>query len=174
MPNEDPKKAAGDPFHVAVISDTHIPERAPILPPPLVRHLVHADLILHCGDFTSAKVYDDLRLIAETRAVYGNCDSYELSSRLPEKEIVEVNGKVIGMVHGSGPPRGLLDRVKREFNDCDVVLFGHSHIPLIERDGGVLYANPGSPTDRFSAPHPTYLRLMIGEKIRAELVELDL
>jgi predicted phosphodiesterase len=55
-----------------------------------------------------------------------------------------------------------------------VVLFGHSHIPLIERGGGVLYANPGSPTDRFSAPHPTYLRLMIGEKIRAEHVDLDL
>jgi len=174
MPSEASGTPSRDPVTVIVISDTHIPERAPTLSRDLVGHLVHADVILHCGDFTSTKVYEELRAIAETYAVAGNCDTYELASRLPEKRIVEVNGKKIGMTHGSGGPHGLLDRVKRRFagEEVDVVLFGHSHIPMIERSNGVVYANPGSPTDRYSAPHPTYLKLEIGEKIRAEIVEL--
>jgi len=161
-------------MRVIVVSDTHIPERAPALPPALVKGLAEADMILHLGDFTAPEVLEELRAIAETHAVYGNCDSYEVTSRLPAKQVIEVNGKRIGMTHGSGGPHGLLERVKRQFagDPVDAVLFGHSHVPLIERSGGVLYANPGSPTDRYTSGKPTYLRLEVGGRIGAELVEL--
>lgn len=159
-------------MRVVVISDTHIPGRAPALPPELVKELCEADLILHLGDFTLPELLEELGTYAETYAVCGNCDPFELCRKLPEKQIVEVTGKRIGMTHGRGTPHNLLHRVRQQFENVDIVLFGHSHQALIERSGGVLYANPGSPTDNLFSPRRTYLKLRIGEKIDADIVEL--
>jgi putative phosphoesterase len=159
-------------MRVVVVSDTHIPERAPALPPKLVKDLCDADLILHLGDFTAPELLDELETYAETQAVCGNCDPFQLCQRLPEKQILEVAGKRIGMMHGRGTSHNLLHRVRQQFEDVDVVLFGHSHQALVERSGGILYANPGSPTDNLFSPRRTYLRLQVGEKIEPEIVEL--
>lgn len=159
-------------IRVIVLSDTHIPERSTAIAPSLVEELTSADLILHLGDFTSLEVLEELRSLGEMRGVRGNCDSYEVCQRLPEKQVLELAGRRIGMTHGRGSPRGLLERVRRQFQGVDVVLFGHSHQPLIERAGGVLYANPGSATANLVGPRRTYLRLRINETVDAELVEL--
>jgi hypothetical protein len=59
------------------------------------------------------------------------------------------------MVHDSGPSRGRAARLRRRFPHADVVVFGHSHIPVNQATDGQRIFNPGSPTDRRRQPHGT-------------------
>ena len=87
------------------------------------------------------------------RAITGNMDGWELRDRLPDEAELELEGARLAMVHDAGPSAGRLARMRRRFPDADAVVFGHSHIPLHERDGDFQIFNPGSPTERRRAPH---------------------
>jgi uncharacterized protein len=98
-------------------------------------------------------VLEDLQALGPPLAgVHGNVDAAELCRVLPQKQVVEVAGVRIGLVHDAGPAKGRLRRMRLAFSDCDAVFFGHSHIPLHEADGGFQIFNPGSPTDRRRQP----------------------
>jgi len=126
------------------------------LPPACVEQLRAADLILHAGDFMELAVLEDLQALGPTVcAVRGNVDSAELQARLPLTRVVAAEGVKIAMVHDAGPSDRRLERLRRRFPDADAVVFGHSHIPLLERDAGFTIFNPGSPTERRRAPHHT-------------------
>jgi len=109
--------------------------------------------ILHVGDWTQPFVLDLLGSIAPTDGVAGNNDPPELVARLGRRKIVVVEGVRLGLTHGDlGPGRTTPQRALRAFEDeagLAAILFGHSHIPLVERlpDGRWL-VNPGSPTDK--------------------------
>jgi uncharacterized protein len=106
-------------------------------------------------------------------AVCGNMDSGALRRRLPVEATIEVENARIGMVHDAGPSRGRLARLRRRFPDADAVVFGHSHMPLHERDGEFQIFNPGSPTERRRAPHHTMgLARVKKSEIEFELVAL--
>ena len=88
-------------------------------------------------------------------AVLGNNDG-ELAGRLPERLEVDVDGVRIAMVHDSGPRKGRPARLHAMFPSADVVVFGHSHLPVDEEGvGGQRLFNPGSPTERRQAPTKT-------------------
>jgi len=141
---------------LAIISDTHLPRGGRALPPACVEQLRAADLILHAGDFMELAVLEELQALGPTVcAVRGNVDSAELQARLPLTRVVAAEGVKIAMVHDAGPSDRRLDRLRRRFPDADAVVFGHSHIPLLERDAGFTIFNPGSPTERRRAPHHT-------------------
>jgi predicted phosphodiesterase len=76
------------------------------------------------------------------------------------------------MVHDSGAATGRLMRLRRRFPVADLVVFGHSHIPLDESAAGLRIFNPGSPTDRRRQPHGTLglLRIEDGRLIEASIV----
>jgi putative phosphoesterase len=71
---------------------------------------------------------------------------------LPESREIECGDLTVAVVHDAGPARGRLERLRRRFPAADVVVFGHSHIPLHEEDGGLQIFNPGSPTERRRSP----------------------
>ena len=127
---------------IGVLSDTHL-RSADELPPDLVRAFSQVDLIVHTGDFTMLPVLEGLRRIGEVKAVRGNMDSEELKKVLPEKELLVLNGKRIGIIHGSGPPWGIENRIRERFDQVDAILFGHTHLTKNEVIGGVLFFNPG-------------------------------
>jgi putative phosphoesterase len=142
---------------IAVISDTHLPRGQRRIPDACLDRLNAADLILHAGDFTTPEVLNDLQAIGPPVAgVTGNVDSEPLRRLLPDSRVIEANGARIGMVHDAGPATGRLERLRRRFPDVDAVVFGHSHIPLLEtgEDGFAIF-NPGSPTERRRAPRHT-------------------
>ena len=115
-----------------------------------------ADLILHAGDFVAPEVLQELQALGPPlAAVHGNVDSEELRRRLPALRTVHAAGTRIGLVHDAGPAAGRLGRLRRRFPDHDAVVFGHSHIPLQEREGAFQIFNPGSPTDRRRQPRHT-------------------
>lgn len=160
---------------LAVLADTHIPTKAKDLPSSAWRVVADADLILHAGDVCETSVLDDLSVFAPTRVVMGNCDPPELRDWGAEDTVeIEVGGVRVAMIHDAGRKEGRAARLHRRFPTADVVVFGHSHLPAIERAEGQLLVNPGSPTDRRRAPHHTVVRMRVGDAgAAAELVELD-
>jgi putative phosphoesterase len=160
---------------LAIISDTHLPRGSRRLPGECVERLRAADLILHAGDFVASSVLAELeRLGPPIAAVHGNVDSGELCRLLPGERVVEAGGARIGMVHDAGPARGRIERLRRRFPGCDAVVFGHSHIPLLERaPDGLQIFNPGSPTDRRRQPaHTMGIATAVDGHVRFELLQL--
>jgi putative phosphoesterase len=155
---------------VALIADTHLPRGRRELPARAIELIRAADLVLHAGDFTTEAVLDELEAIGPpVRAVHGNMDSAGLRRRLPPELVADVGGVEIGMLHDAGPARNRLERLRQRFPQADVVVFGHSHLPLHERDGSFQIFNPGSPTERRRAPSHT-----IGlARVQAGLAELE-
>jgi uncharacterized protein len=159
---------------VAVISDTHLPRGARRLPDQCLEALRAADLILHGGDVTTAEILEELRTLGpRVEAVAGNMDEPALQAVLPQERIVAAGETRIGMVHIPGPAAGREARLAARFPDCDAVVYGHTHIPQVERFQHLWILNPGSPTERRRAPTHTMLVLEIrGERIVPELVTL--
>lgn len=152
-----------------VLADTHIPRRAKSLPKGLVSHLKEADLVLHAGDLMDPALLHELATYAPVRAVRGNLDP--LDADLPETQEFEFGGARIAMIHDSGRRDGRRKRLGRRFPDARVVIFGHSHIPFLEDEDGLLLLNPGSPTDKRRQPEYTFAVLRVDEEsVRAEIL----
>jgi hypothetical protein len=136
--------------------------------------LAGADLVLHGGDFVSAQFLDELRRIGPpVEGVYGNMDEPALKQALARQRVVEVESVRVGLVHDAGARVGREARLAARFPDCEAVVYGHTHVPQVERFQHLWVLNPGSPTERRSAPVHSMLVLRIqGRRITPELVTL--
>lgn len=163
-------------MRIGVISDTHIPGAAEEIPSEITEAFKHVDMVLHCGDLISPQVLDMLKeSCPNVKAVWGNMDPYELREKLREKEIIEADGKRIGLMHGFGHPKGLPDVLAAAFKDdkVDLIAFGHSHNPVNQKIGGIIFFNPGSATDKVFAEYNSYGIIEIGEgNITAAIVRI--
>lgn len=157
---------------IGVISDTH----AQSLPSPLLTALSQVDLIVHAGDIVDWDEFVALSRLKEIKGVSGNMDGAEICHHLPRRQVFTCCGLKIGLFHGEGPPETLLEKVQEQFKNetVDVVIFGHSHQPFNKMIGGVLYFNPGSPTDEVFAPYRSYGILEISETgIKGKIIKLE-
>src|SRR5580704_16913843 len=119
---------------VGVISDTH-----GLLRPQAIAALHGCDPIIHAGDVGRSDLLDELARVAPVIAVRGNIDGGAWARRLPDSELVRLDGFKLYVLHN-------LDdlNVDPQAAGFDAVIFGHSHQPSSERRGGVLHFNPGS------------------------------
>jgi len=139
---------------VGLVSDTHS-----LVRPEIFRALEGVELILHAGDVGGQAVIDALSAIAPVQAVYGNTDppgEPGLKARLS----LDIEGFSIHVSHGhelgSPAPEKLLARYK-----ADVIVFGHTHKPLVERFGARLVVNPGAAGPRRFHLRPSVARLTV-------------
>jgi putative phosphoesterase len=151
---------------IGLISDTH-----GLIRPGVHSALTGVELILHAGDVGGATILDELRLIAPVRAVFGNTDPPdhpELSTELS----VQVNGLRVHVSHGhevgSPTPEKLAERY-----DADVVVYGHTHRPLVARKDARLFVNPGAAGPKRFNISPSVARLTIVDG-RAEVEIIDI
>jgi putative phosphoesterase len=161
---------------VVVLADTHAPRRWKACPPRVAEHLRHADLILHAGDVCVPSVLDELAAYAPVHVVCGNNDGPDVVAwGAPETLELDVEGLRVAMIHDSGHKDGRAARMRRRFPDADLVVFGHSHIPMDLTEAGVRIFNPGSPTDRRRQPHGTIGLLTVagGRLVTADIVPVD-
>ncbi|HEY9869040.1 MAG TPA: metallophosphoesterase family protein [Candidatus Obscuribacterales bacterium] len=139
---------------IAVLADTHVPKRAKTLPARAWDILRQADAIIHAGDVLNEQFLDELRMLAiPLHAVRGNNDI--TLRHLPETLELGLEGVRVAVIHDSGAKKGRAERMTKRFPNADLIIFGHSHIPVNERHGAVLLFNPGSPTDRRRQPSCT-------------------
>ena len=160
------KNASTPPRIIGVISDTH-----GLLRPDVHDALTGVELILHAGDVGGDEILDELALIAPVRAVYGNTDAPG-QPRLRDAVEVTIDGVSIHVSHGhelgSPVPAKLLERYA-----ADVVVYGHTHRPLIAKADGRLVLNPGAAGPRRFDILPSVARLTIANgQADAELLAL--
>lgn len=159
---------------IGVISDTHVPEKAPDIPREIYSIFKDMDLILHAGDLVSWDVIKSLEKICPVKAVYGNMDTAESRKVLKDKELIKVNKFKIGLIHGKGGPSELISFAKSAFKEkMDVIIFGHSHTPVNEKIDNTLFFNPGSSTDTIFTPYRSCGILEINDDIKAKIVRLS-
>jgi putative phosphoesterase len=151
---------------IGLVSDTHLPRFGRALPRALEDGLRCAGVsrILHMGDLTDAIAIPLFEAIAPLDAVAGNNDPENVWKRYGRRKIVAIEGVRIGMVHGDeGRGRNAHQNASAAFDAAavDIILYGHSHRPTIERRAGLTIANPGSPTDKRMMPAFSYAILTI-------------
>jgi hypothetical protein len=159
-----------------VLSDTHSPRFWKGLPPAVAQHLDGADLILHAGDVCTADVLEELSGWAPLQVVLGNNDRPEVADwGAPETLELDLGGVAVAMIHDSGQAAGRVGRMRRRFPAADLVVFGHSHIPMDLAEDGLRVFNPGSPTDKRRQPYGTLGLLTIDDArlVGAEIVPLS-
>jgi putative phosphoesterase len=124
---------------IGILSDTH-----GLLRPEVLEALEGVDHILHAGDVGSLDILAELEALAPVTAVWGNTDGWDVRGRVHEVAEVELGGARVVVIHGhqlgSPTPAALAAR----YPDAGLVVFGHTHQPVIERVGSVLAVNPGS------------------------------
>ncbi|CAM4008528.1 metallophosphoesterase family protein [Mesobacillus thioparans] len=155
---------------VVVVSDTHMPKKAKQLPMILKRDLEDCDYIIHAGDWQTVELYHQLQQYAPIIGVTGNVDGPELKSLLNLKEVFLAGDFRIGIVHGYGTGKTTEKRAIDAFADdpVDCIIYGHSHIPVLKENNGVVIFNPGSPTDKRRQKEFSYGILTIGERIEGK------
>lgn len=124
---------------IAVFSDTHnMFSRLPLA----LERVGKVDLLFHLGDFA----IDAERIAHELGdvpffSVKGNNDA---GSVYPRVRIERVEDVWIMLLHGDGYHAlyQLIDKARE--NRCSAVLFGHTHVPLLQADGELFVINPGS------------------------------
>jgi hypothetical protein len=149
---------------IAVLADSHVTSFDDI-PQKIINYLSSVDLIVHAGDFVTRDVLEGLKKLGKVMAVHGNMDSSELKILLPEKEIIKIGDKRIGIAHGWGAPWKMEHKVKSVFTGekLDAIIFGHSHFPQNKIIDGILFFNPGKASRSFGV-------LTVGEDIKGEII----
>jgi putative phosphoesterase len=139
---------------VGLISDTHIPARASVLPKTVEKAFSNVDFIIHAGDLVELRVVDELEQIAPVLAVRGNMDMPDVAGAFPSLNSLRVMNWKIGVIHDSAQAGGVIKT--REFmtqNQFDVLVSGHTHTSSIRWEEKTLFINPGSPV----CPEPPFL-----------------
>lgn len=129
-------------YRIGVVSDTH-----GYFHPRLPELLRGVEFILHAGDIGGGAILERLGEIAPVLAITGNVDPLP-TPEIPERREIETPIARIGMAHGHLGDAPSMDRVRmvRSFAAFrpDIVVYGHSHIPLLELVQGVRVFNPGA------------------------------
>lgn len=157
---------------VGVLSDTHIPAIATLLPPAVFEIFKGVDLILHAGDIVELSVLDELSAIAPVEAVAGNMDGSEVHLKLPSKKVFSLGGYSVGLIHGKYKIDVQREMIMKEFERVDLIVYGHSHTPFWGKVGDVYFLNPGSPTDKRHAPYNSVALLHVGDELKAEIIRI--
>ena len=127
-------------MRIGIISDTH-----GLLRPEVHDVFKEVDRILHAGDVGDASILDELELIAPVKAVFGNTDSGLLRSHLPEILTEKIDDFRFVVLHGDQLGSPTPEALKAEYPDVDVIIYGHTHKPLIQNfDDFSVTLNPGS------------------------------
>jgi putative phosphoesterase len=162
---------------IAVVSDSHVPDRSPEIPEEFHEVMERADKVVHCGDFETRDVYEELDQKHDLIAVKGNCDFFEL----PQSQKFDYNDLKFGVYHGTGiTPRGhrptLADIAENKL-EVDVLLNGHTHQQeAVEHEGSILL-NPGSCTGVGGGSarrgNPEMMVFRVEEKLEVEMLTLE-
>ncbi|MDD4953603.1 MAG: metallophosphoesterase family protein [Candidatus Omnitrophica bacterium] len=160
---------------IGVISDTHIPDRADNIPKQVIEEFKKVDMILHAGDIAELSVLQKLKsLCKDVHAVWGNMDPAEVKKTLSSKEIIKVGNHKIGLAHGEGPADRIVELLASRFKDdkVDIIVFGHSHKSYNQTRNGILFFNPGSPTDKVFSAYNSYGIIEINDNITARIIKI--
>lgn len=154
---------------IGIISDTHGLLRAQVF--EVFEGVEH---ILHAGDVGDPDILTALEAVAPVTAVWGNVDGWEVRARVPEVARLELAGVPIAILHGMQLGSPTPQKAAAAHPDAGLVVFGHSHRPVIHQVGPTLAVNPGSAGPRrFKDLVTVAIAEIDGGTVRANLIDLD-
>jgi putative phosphoesterase len=130
-------------MNIGVISDTHLAKPSQALYRLVKEVFADISIILHAGDLTCLEVLEAFSG-KKVITVCGNMDRSDVIEELPKKDVLEIHGYRIGLVHGWGSPWGIEDRIRDSFNNVHAIVYGHTHKPANHIKDGILFFNPGA------------------------------
>ncbi|MCU0586532.1 MAG: metallophosphoesterase [Syntrophobacteraceae bacterium] len=158
-------------MRIVVMSDTHLNHPTREFQELCEEYCDQADLVIHLGDWMSSSILDFMETYP-LEGVAGNTDDASIVQRLPAKKVIRVGRYRIGLIHGWGSGRDMRQRLARELPDVDAILHGHTHLPHVEHQNGVLWFNPGSVfLGRGNLPRSIGI-LHAREELRGEIIPL--
>jgi len=171
---------------IALISDTHIPQHLRQLPNDLLTQIEGVDAILHAGDISSNHVLTTLSAIAPVTAVAGNSDPPEVAHTLPDREVIQLSGRSIGLKHGHQPhelqsqyfdssydsPQMELfyQLMAAQLPEAEIIVFGHFHRAVVKQWNDITFINPGAIAP--SRGDSTFALLELGETVNVRILPL--
>ncbi|MBZ9569632.1 metallophosphoesterase [Patescibacteria group bacterium] len=176
----------GDELLIGVISDTHVPSRAEVLPREIEEIFKEVDLIIHAGDIENLETLGELEKISLVFAVEGNMDFPETKEKLPEGLLLKIYDWKIGIVHSPFPFwlgshfNWIQEKVAKELvkkQNLDILIFGHTHVAFLkELDFGekkIFLINSGSPTVPFFSKASVCLLKITKDSFKGEIIFLE-
>ncbi|HEU0015007.1 MAG TPA: metallophosphoesterase family protein [Longimicrobium sp.] len=155
-------------MRVGIISDTH-----GLLRPQVFDAFAGVEHILHAGDVGPLDILTELEAIAPVTAVWGNTDGFDVRGRVPEIARVELGGVAVVVLHGMQLGSPTPATAVAAHPDAGLVVFGHSHRPVIQQVGPTLAVNPGSAGPRrFRDPVTVAIAELADGAASARLVHL--
>jgi putative phosphoesterase len=165
------------PVLIGAIADTHMSSQRAWAGLEAVKELfarAGVSFIVHAGDAGEDRVLSELATVAPVAAVRGNADPLELIERLPDRVWIDVGTRRLLLLHGHHGKTALTAARTAAGPGIDLIVFGHSHKPLIETHNATILFNPGSATERRWNPHfGAGLIRVSDESIDPELVLFD-
>jgi uncharacterized protein len=158
---------------IGVLSDTHIHDMKDI-PVSLLNIFKSFDLVIHLGDFACLELVEYFRSFNNFYGIAGNHDPHSVKAILPRADVIEVNGKRLGLLHGYWFPFFTQERSIARFRKekVDAILYGHTHVIRNEMVQNTLFFNPGSIFALWPAPWKTYGIVNVGDTLKGEIVSL--
>jgi uncharacterized protein len=156
---------------IGVLSDTHIHNLKDV-PVALLESLKKCDVVIHLGDFVSMELLEYFKRFPNFYGIAGNHDTPEVQKQLRRADVIEVNGKRLGLLHGYWCPLlcGHRSRFRFRKEKLDAIIYGHTHMIRNEMKNNLLWFNPGSASAMWPAPWKTFGVLNVGDAIRGEIV----
>jgi putative phosphoesterase len=177
LPIQEESISVTPPIVIGIISDTHVSTPRSRDAVQMVLELFkrrQVGLILHGGDVGQSSLLSEVARFAPVVAVRGNADSLELIESLPDQIRIRAGERTILLLHGHHGKTARATALAAVDPGVDVIVFGHSHQPLIEKHHGTVLFNPGSPTERRWGPHfGAGLLTVTDDGIEPELVLFD-
>jgi hypothetical protein len=146
------------------------------LPRGILQAVREAECVVHCGDYVSVAVVDELRRLSRHFVgVYGNADPGDVRKQLTSRATFEFEGMKITVVHPhwGGHPDGLVEELAAQFSGFDAVLFGHTHETCNLKLNGTLFLNPGQGYHSFMVPASLGILSVMDGKLEAEISVLS-
>lgn len=154
-------------MRIGLISDTHGRLRKEVFPA-----LEGVDHLLHAGDIGPPDLLVELEAIAPITAVWGNTDGFELRAAVPEVASIELGGRNVVVVHGHQLGSPTPPALRAAHPGAAIIVYGHTHRPLVDRDGS-LVINPGSAgAARFGIPPSVGILTLDEGRESVQLIEL--
>ncbi|HKL76523.1 MAG TPA: metallophosphoesterase family protein [Halanaerobiales bacterium] len=157
-------------MEILVLADTHLKDDFNQLPVEVKKKINKVDLVLHAGDFKTLKFYNSLKKQNKLKGVSGNIDRYNLKKKLNEKEIFELKGHKIAMIHGHQLSSITPDKLSYLFPEVDIIIFGHTHKPVNKKIKGQLFFNPGSSIQKRLQDKYSYGIIKLNKKISSQII----
>ncbi|MFO7739036.1 MAG: metallophosphoesterase family protein [Desulfatiglandaceae bacterium] len=159
-------------IRIGVLSDTHLHGVNKAIRDIYDTYLSDKDLIVHAGDVVSNEIVDFLSK-KNFQGVHGNMDPLDVKRQLPAKKVIELGDYRLGLIHGWGAASGIEARILTEFEAVDVIVYGHTHVPVNHVGAGVLFFNPGTATGLSSSGLHSIGILELDHTIQGKIVTLD-